>query len=71
MLLSTQSFAAVRRTASGFEFIDLDTIDYLAGHAKHKAETVDSETPNWAKENPVVRIIPVEVMPNISRRCPS
>ena len=65
MLSGTKSFAAVRRTASGFEFIDLDTIDYLADHAKHKAEMVDNETPNWAKENPVVRIIPVEVLPSI------
>lgn len=53
-------WAAVRKT-EGKEWIDRDTIDTSFKGAKAESSLTDEVIPGWAKDNPVVRVVPIVV----------
>lgn len=62
MPVLTEGFAVVRRSAAiGREWIATDELGLVAEDARRKAENCDKLIPQWAKQNPVVRIARVEI----------
>jgi hypothetical protein len=48
-------FAVIRR-ADGKAYIDITTISGLAETARDKAKATDKQIPEWAKDNPIIRV---------------
>ncbi len=56
----TTAFAVIRASVDGYSYIDVETLSSLPSQAEEKAEKVDKNMPQWAKNNyrgPVRKVI--------------
>lgn len=61
-MVTKTAYAAIRRDIdSGKEYIDIDTVEYLADMSKAEVHKTDREIPGWAKSNPLLRIAQVQI----------
>jgi hypothetical protein len=56
--LTARVYVPIRRCADdGHEWLDSVNLGLLPELAQEKADAIDREIPQWAKANPVVRIV--------------
>ena len=55
-------FMAIRRTPEGNEWLDTVTLGWDQDDAMGKALATNKIIPQWAKENPVIRVVAVDIV---------
>ncbi len=61
MTIGMQSWAAVRVTDDGMEYIDTSTISGLPDICRQRAAETDAKIPTWAQGNPVICVAPIQI----------
>ena len=54
------AYAVKRQTLEGDEYLDPETVSRFRASSQDRADTIDEETPTWAKRNPQLGIVPIE-----------
>lgn len=61
-MVNTRAYAAVRKSKdSGREWIPTSTISLLIWDVRKKVKEEEELAPDWAKDNPVVRIAKIKI----------